>query len=104
MSQDVGGQALDKENSFLVSTLEKGAHLVSDLGMEFDHETEKISSLKSRLQEGRLHLAVLGQFKRGKSTLLNAFIEKPLLNFSRFLTDLYTVKILWKWQENPTGF
>jgi hypothetical protein len=66
MRQNVARQVLDKENSFLGSTLEKGTHLVCDLGTEFDHETEKISSLKSRIQEGRLHLAVLGQFKREK--------------------------------------
>lgn len=32
-----------------------------------------------RLEEGRFHLAVLGQFKRGKSTLLNALLGTPLL-------------------------
>ena len=82
MMQNVVRQTLNKENSFLVSLLEKGTHLVSDLGTEFDHETKKISSLMSRLLEGRLHLAVLGQFKRGKSTLLNAFVEEPVLPVS----------------------
>ena len=38
-----------------------------------------ILELRQRLAAGRLHLAVLGQFKRGKSTLLNALIGKELL-------------------------
>ncbi|MCZ7567399.1 MAG: dynamin family protein [Ardenticatenaceae bacterium] len=35
--------------------------------------------LRERLEEGRFHLAVLGQFKRGKSTLLNALLGEPFL-------------------------
>ena len=38
-----------------------------------------VGQLRQRLAEGRLHLAVLGQFKRGKSTLLNALIGEELL-------------------------
>ncbi len=82
MMQNVSRQTLNKENGFLVSFLEKGTHLVSDLGTEFDHETKRISSLMIRLLDGRFHLAVLGQFKRGKSTLLNALISEPILPVS----------------------
>jgi len=35
--------------------------------------------LASRVAEGRFFLAAVGQFKRGKSTLLNALIGEPLL-------------------------
>ncbi len=35
--------------------------------------------MRARLEEGLLRVAVLGQFKRGKSTLLNAFLGAPLL-------------------------
>lgn len=38
-----------------------------------------LSGLAERLRERRFHLAVLGQFKRGKSTLLNALLGQPLL-------------------------
>jgi len=38
-----------------------------------------LEDLKSRLDQGRLHLAVLGQFKRGKSTLLNALLGEDVL-------------------------
>jgi hypothetical protein len=35
--------------------------------------------LASRVEEGRFHVACVGQFKRGKSTLLNAVIGAPVL-------------------------
>jgi len=40
---------------------------------------EDIAELRTRLVEGRFHLAVLGQFKRGKSTLLNALLGDRIL-------------------------
>ena len=52
---------------------------VDVLGSEFTAEIEKLLFLRERLEEGRFHLAVLGQFKRGKSTLLNAFLGESLL-------------------------
>lgn len=39
----------------------------------------RLRTLRKRLEEGRFHLAVLGQFKRGKSTLLNALLGEPFL-------------------------
>jgi small GTP-binding protein len=52
---------------------------VSTLGQEFVTEREKFRELKDRLQEERFHLAVLGQFKRGKSTLINALLGEKIL-------------------------
>jgi GTP-binding protein EngB required for normal cell division len=40
---------------------------------------ERFDTLRARLLNGRLQLALLGQFKRGKSTLLNALLGAPLL-------------------------
>ena len=40
---------------------------------------EKLDDLQARLDEGHLRVAALGQFKRGKSTLLNALLGSPLL-------------------------
>lgn len=40
---------------------------------------DRVQSLHDRLGSGRFHLAVLGQFKRGKSTLLNALLGEPFL-------------------------
>jgi predicted GTPase len=99
MRQHITKRALNQENSYLVSLLEKGTHLVSDLGTQFDHETRNISSLMSRLLEGRLHLAVLGQFKRGKSTLLNAFVGEPVLPVS--VVPLTSVPTFIRFGEHP---
>ena len=38
-----------------------------------------LTNLNERLQDSRLHLAVLGQFKRGKSTFINALLGTSLL-------------------------
>lgn len=38
-----------------------------------------LANLQMRLDSGRFHLAVLGQFKRGKSTFLNALLGEALL-------------------------
>lgn len=40
---------------------------------------ERLLELRVRLREGRFRLAVLGQFKRGKSTFLNALLGENLL-------------------------
>ncbi len=40
---------------------------------------EQLRDLQLRLQQGRFRLAVLGQFKRGKSTFLNALLGENLL-------------------------
>jgi len=40
---------------------------------------EKLGDLRTRFEEGRLRVAVIGQFKRGKSTLLNALLGAPVL-------------------------
>ncbi len=40
---------------------------------------ENLMKLKERLKKGRFHLAILGQFKRGKSTLLNAILGEKIL-------------------------
>ena len=39
----------------------------------------RLSSLRERLAQQRLQLAILGQFKRGKSTFINALLGVPLL-------------------------
>jgi GTP-binding protein EngB required for normal cell division len=37
------------------------------------------SALAERIREGRFYVAVVGQFKRGKSTLINALVGDPVL-------------------------
>jgi GTPase Era involved in 16S rRNA processing len=57
----------------------KAESVISELGEGCRSHKEKIRGLLDRLSEGRFHLAVLGQFKRGKSTLLNALLGESLL-------------------------
>ena len=59
--------------------LDEAARIIEDLGPQFAGDNHKLLSLTERLEEGRFHLAVLGQFKRGKSTLLNALLGEALL-------------------------
>jgi GTP-binding protein EngB required for normal cell division len=40
---------------------------------------ERLRELRTRFEEGRLRVAVIGQFKRGKSTLLNALLGASIL-------------------------
>jgi len=48
-------------------------------GEALDSFAERIARLRSRLLKNRLQLAVLGQFKRGKSTFVNALLGAPIL-------------------------
>jgi GTPase Era involved in 16S rRNA processing len=63
----------------LLFTLSRAKELLGELGGEFAPEQNCIEELESRLGSARFHLAVLGQFKRGKSTLLNALLGEEIL-------------------------
>ena len=54
------------------------AHLL-DLWPEREGYATDLQELRARLVEERLQIAVLGQFKRGKSTFLNALLGQPIL-------------------------
>ena len=62
----------------LAALLGKAVDTVSKSGPEFVRYSRMLNDL-SAASEGRFHLAVLGQFKRGKSTLLNALIGESIL-------------------------
>jgi predicted GTPase len=53
------------------------ADLAEELGSS--RIAEEATDLASRIAEGRFYVACLGQFKRGKSTLINALIGDPVL-------------------------
>jgi dynamin family protein len=64
----------------LVDTAGKLKRL-ADLAREFgsDFVEAEATDLAGRLLEGRFYVACIGQFKRGKSTLLNALVGDPVL-------------------------
>jgi len=63
----------------LPNLLREASELVAALGPEFDADRDRLDGLQERLRAERCHLAVLGQFKRGKSTLINALLGAPVL-------------------------
>ena len=54
---------------------------IASLAEQFndDQIREDARSAAERITEGRFYVACVGQFKRGKSTLLNALVGKPIL-------------------------
>ncbi len=63
----------------LRSLLDQAITQMAGLEPALQTERARLSSLRERLEQGRLNLAVLGQFKRGKSTLLNALLGDSVL-------------------------
>jgi GTP-binding protein EngB required for normal cell division len=59
--------------------LGRAADVLRAAGPEYEAAAGEILALKERLAGGRFHLAVLGQFKRGKSTVLNALLGEAIL-------------------------
>jgi ribosome biogenesis GTPase A len=59
------------------SKLLRLASLGTELGAP--HIADDGNALAARVAEGRFYLACIGQFKRGKSTLINALIGSPIL-------------------------
>jgi Dynamin family len=59
------------------SRLSRLADLAAELGSE--RAQEEAAALAQRTAEGRFYVACIGQFKRGKSTLLNALLGERIL-------------------------
>ena len=64
---------------WLQARLAEAQRHLEAMGPLFEGLDARMGDLKDRLAQGRFHLAVLGQFKRGKSSLLNALLGEPLL-------------------------
>ncbi len=75
----IAPSSFQNEGGLLSALLRKAAETTSDIGPQFVHYSQKLNELEFRYSEGRFHLAVLGQFKHGKSTLLNALAGEPIL-------------------------
>ena len=63
----------------LPDLLTEAIQLIEGLGEGYEHVASRLGELRDRLAQGQFHLAVLGQFKRGKSTLLNALLGDAAL-------------------------
>jgi len=73
------GAAGADEPEHLAAILSAGQSAVAAPGTEYSGYAGQLAALQAKLDEGRLNLAVLGQVKRGKSTLLNALIGEEIL-------------------------
>jgi len=73
------GASHESNAQALLSILRGAQELLGELGWEFAPEQNRIHEVENRLASARFNLAVLGQFKRGKSTLLNALLGEELL-------------------------
>ncbi len=49
---------------------------------ELINSSDALNALHSRLSGGELHIAIIGQFNRGKSTFINRLLEIDLLPMS----------------------
>jgi ribosome biogenesis GTPase A len=63
----------------LVSILITATEEIISAGKEYSEYSKKLSEMRERLDHGQINLAVLGQLKRGKSTLLNALLGEKIL-------------------------
>lgn len=63
----------------LSDLLDEAGARVGTLDAEFETDCARLDRLRQRLREQRCYLAVLGQFKRGKSTLVNALLGEAVL-------------------------
>jgi hypothetical protein len=85
--------------SALLSQLDQaGSVVVSSVGADSPLRT-RLLALRDRLQHERLQIAVLGQFKRGKSTFVNALLGVPVLPSA--VVPLTAIATFIAWREDP---
>ncbi|MGI9953551.1 dynamin family protein [Moorellaceae bacterium AZ2] len=81
--------------SDLLAILQQALDCLANLEPRQDGAYHKLEDLKKRLLQERFHLAVLGQFKRGKSTLLNALLGAELLPTAVLPLTAIPTFLLW---------
>ena len=69
----------ENQKRHLSNCLQTAAAHVGALDPKFNVDRVRLEGLGQRLREERCYLAVLGQFKRGKSTLVNALLGEAVL-------------------------
>ncbi|HEY7164249.1 MAG TPA: dynamin family protein [Candidatus Binatia bacterium] len=72
-------EARSTEAPNLLALIDRLIDVASESGEGLAGQSRRLRELRQRLVAERFHLAILGQFKRGKSTLVNALIGEPLL-------------------------
>jgi GTPase SAR1 family protein len=79
----IGGNALYRtrngESSLVLRKLDAALEVLKSSLSETSPIPAQLASLGERLTKERLQLAIVGQFKRGKSTFINALLGAPVL-------------------------
>jgi GTP-binding protein EngB required for normal cell division len=88
-------QPTDNEPLSIDEIIDRALQVCRDLPDSYKTFVTNIEELRTRLAHGRLHLAVLGQFNRGKSTFINALIGYKILPTS--VLPLTSVPTLITW-------
>lgn len=100
-SADVAQSAIvDSRVASLARLLERAAINVDRSVAARSTIAERVRGLRQRLEQGRLQLAVLGQFKRGKSAFINALLGAPALPSG--VIPLTAVSTFIAWGPRPS--
>ncbi len=81
----------------LLALLSQTAQALEQEGSTLQRQRRGIEELARRLEANRFNLAVLGQFKRGKSTLINALLGRKILPSA--VVPLTAVPTFVTWSE-----
>ena len=75
------GASQNRQAALQNTSAHAALYRLSELAAEFGAQriASAARSVADRVSEGRFYVACIGQFKRGKSTLLNALIGHPVL-------------------------
>jgi GTPase Era involved in 16S rRNA processing len=87
--------AQDNEPLSIDEIIDRALQVCRDLPPAYSTHVTNIEELRNRLAKGRLHLAVLGQFNRGKSTFINALIGIKILPTSVLPLTSVPTMICW---------
>jgi ribosome biogenesis GTPase A len=84
----------------LAALLMRAEACLNGAGAGFLRYSNSLAALRERLVEERLQVAVLGQFKRGKSTFLNALLGAPVLPTG--VVPLTAIATFIRWAATPS--
>jgi GTP-binding protein EngB required for normal cell division len=94
----VGGNASSAPN--LAAKLDAASGVLAGCLGSDSPLAARFDSLRDRLRHNKLQLAVLGQFKRGKSSFINALLGAPVLPIA--VVPLTAVPIFISWGATPS--
>jgi hypothetical protein len=84
----------------LAVRLERAEAVVAGIPCGGARYRDALAELRARLLAGRLHVAVLGQFKRGKSSFLNALLGEAVLPTG--VVPLTAIATFIRWAAAPS--